>query len=152
METLQEAKQFLRDNWLKGTHCPCCNQFVKRYQRKLNSGMAVSLIRLYKENGQDWMHALHTLVRLNPKATIMEYSKLKYWGFLEEKPGDVDPSKKSSGIWRITDEGVAFIKDFAPAPKYIYLYNNKFLGFSDEIINIKDALGSNFDYQELMAS
>ena len=39
-------KEFLRANYEKGCDCPTCGQFVKLYKRKLNSGMAKTLIIL----------------------------------------------------------------------------------------------------------
>jgi hypothetical protein len=40
MKTITEAKDFLNENYKDGCICPCCNQTVKLYKRKLNSGMA----------------------------------------------------------------------------------------------------------------
>ena len=35
-----------RERWLEGMECPCCNQNVKLYKRKLNSNMARFLCSL----------------------------------------------------------------------------------------------------------
>lgn len=33
-ETLEEAKQFLRENWEEGADCPCCTQKVKLWKNR----------------------------------------------------------------------------------------------------------------------
>ena len=48
IETVKEAKTFLRKNFDQGIDCPCCGQFVKKYKRKLNSSMAYALILIGK--------------------------------------------------------------------------------------------------------
>ena len=48
MNTIAEAKQYLRKNFKEGTVCPCCDKYVKAYKRKLNSGIARALIIMYK--------------------------------------------------------------------------------------------------------
>lgn len=55
--TLQDAKQYIAENIDKGVACPCCDQLAKMYARKLNTGMAYSLIKVARAypNGE-WVH------------------------------------------------------------------------------------------------
>jgi hypothetical protein len=55
-------------------------------------------------------------------------------------------------MWKPTELGIKFVKNEINLPKHIFLYNNKFLKFSDEKINVIEALGDKFNYDELMNS
>lgn len=152
MTTVAEAKQFLRENWDEGVECPCCHQFVKRQKRILYSSMAYVLILIYKEQkkiGMDEWVNVHQLMR-NQKINVPDYTKFKFWDFLEAKIERRDDDSSRNGMWRITRKGVAFIKGQILAPKYFWVYNDKVFGASDQQVNIKEALGKKFDYMEMM--
>ena len=66
-----------------GTYCPTCNRFMKRYKRKLNSGMSRTLIWLYhyqRESGKHWVRVADAaptyVLRTN------EISRLVLWGLV----------------------------------------------------------------------
>lgn len=165
--TLKEAKQFLRENFEKGVACPCCDQFVKQYKRKLNSGMALFLIGLYKLYKRDDKvlsktinSELHSTLQfysnkevfevMSLSVTSLDYSVLRHFGLTEARV--TEGTKRDSGHWRITGSGICFVEIYrnVSCHKYVYLYNNKRQGVSDEKITIQEALGSKFDYKELM--
>ena len=76
METIKEAKEHLRNNFEEGIDCPCCGQFVKLYKRKLNSGMAATLIRIVKFNGSSEVHVKDfTTVMIGLDLKIGGYSR-----------------------------------------------------------------------------
>ena len=75
---------------------------------------------------------------------------LRQWELIEGMPSEEDGSSRNSGVWRPTDQGIAFAERSVTVPKHIYLYNNRRLGFSNEQTDIIEALGDNFDYSELM--
>jgi predicted transcriptional regulator len=106
METLQESKEFLRANFDKGVSCPCCNQFVKLYKRKLNSGMAMALIHIYKQG--NWIN-VKDYMRKNSLPNNHDWTLLRYWGLIEEST-KTEEGKKTNGVWRITQKGVKFIE------------------------------------------
>lgn len=149
METIKEAKAFLKANYVKGTSCPCCGQNVKLYKRKLNSGMAFVLIHLYKNDG--WLNVKDYL-RQNKLRNNHDWTLLKYWRLIEEKPLEEKGKTKSSGVWRITPEGKQFVENKGVTNKHVLIYNTMFRGFSEEYIGISEALGNDFNYQELMNS
>ena len=43
IDTLAEARQHVAEHVFEGVNCPCCQQLVKEYRRKLYSSMAASL-------------------------------------------------------------------------------------------------------------
>ena len=148
-KTLDEAKAYLREHWDEGADCPACGQDVKRYKRKLSSGMATALIRLYHKSGGntlEWVH-ISELQPLNGG----EFAQLKRWQFIDEHLNE-DEAKRTSGTWRMTNRGIDFVRDKIQARSHVYTYNGKTVGWSDEHITIRDALGDKFNYKELMSA
>lgn len=153
-ETMKEAKAYLRENWEKGIECPCCGQFVKLYSRSITSSMAYALYLIYKnQKNDDWTHVQSYLKKLNIPAPVMsgDISKLKFWELLEVLEGERKDGSKRVGFYRVTEKGKEFIHGRISVPKHCKLYNQKFYGFSGEQIHFKDALGKNFNYDDLMA-
>ncbi len=155
METIQEAKDFLRANYKKGCDCPACGHYVREYKRKLNSGMALFLIGIAKLIRRDkpglrkvFYSNKEIMEVMNLKVTSLDYSVLKHFDLIEARKSE--DGKKDSGYWTLTPGGHFFSLGSVEVSKYVFLYNNKRQGLSDETITIKEALGSKFDYKELM--
>jgi len=147
METIKQAKEYLRENFEKGVECPCCGQHVKLYKRKLNSTMARCLIKMTRlQNGYN--HVRDIVKGISDTGTN-DFSKLKYWGLIEEMDNNND-NKKTSGYWKLTKKGYLFAKNEIKLPKYAKIYNTKLVGFSKEYTTILDSLGEKFSYLELM--
>lgn len=150
-KTLEEAHTFLRENFDKGENCPCCGQFVKLYKRKLNSGMAITLIRVYKAHGLSWVN-VKDFLRENKHKNTHDWTLLRHWGLIREASHDpLDETKKSSGVWKITVAGERFVKNEVKTLSHIKHYNGNASGFTGEEITIVEALGRKFNYPELMA-
>lgn len=144
MTTVEEAQDYLRAHLDEGTECPVCTQLVKVYRRKINAGMARALIALYRESAFEFAH----LARLAP--WTHEGGQLAWWGLIEQ-----DGSKREdggqSGWWRLTANGRAFVHNQLKVPKYVHVYNGRVLRIDDtEHVSIIDALGTKFDYRELI--
>lgn len=145
--TVAEAKKDLRAGWEKGLKCPCCGQLVKLYKRKLNNGMILFLINLYRasENGEKWHHA-KTLMH---GSFSMDYAMLRRWQLIVEQPND-DDAKRTSGVWGITTKGTGFVEGSISVPSHVHIYNDTVIGWSDERITVREGLSEKFDYSELM--
>lgn len=148
---LSEAKNWVSENYKIGCICPCCNQLVKLYKRKLHSGMAITLCRIYKES-TDWI-AVEEFLRNNKYPSGHDWALLRYWNLIEdkEKNENEDEEKKCSGYWKITESGKLFVENKLRVKKYILVYNQTFYGYDGTDINVLDALSSKFNYSELMA-
>lgn len=130
----------------KGCVCPACGRFAKVYRRRLNSTVAKQLIHLYRSGGdKDFIHSKHFVNGTG----VGDLTKAKYFGLLESAPND-NQSKKTSGLWRLTEDGVDFVRGDITIPQYVMIYNDEVLGFSENDVFIKDSLGDKFDYQQLM--
>lgn len=146
METLQDAKDYLNENYKKGVKCPCCKQTVKLYKRKLNSGMARTLIAMF--NGPEGnIHVKDYLREKNLKNTH-DFTLLKYWKLIV--PIANCDGGQELGLWSITDKGKQFCRGEIKVQKHVLILINKHIGFSEEETTIQESLGNHFDYDELM--
>ena len=142
--TLIEAREYVGARLDAGVTCPCCDQYVRRYRRKLNANMIQFLISLYR-----WGSVSPWVDYRKCRFRGRDYNYLAHWGLAELQPND-DTKKKASGLWRITPEGAQFALRRIVVPKYLYFLNNAVVGKSDELTDVLTALGSQFNYQELM--
>lgn len=143
---LGQAKAWLRARLDKGENCPLCTQHAKIYKRTINAGMARSLIGMYQIAGTDWIHLPSQM-----SARSREEGKLAYWGLVEEQDLKREDGGRP-GVWRVTPKGVRFLKNQLQVPKYALIYNGRLLDYDrTTMIGVKDAIGSKFNYAELMA-
>lgn len=144
---LEDAKVETLRKLTEGSHCPCCGQFAKEYKRKLNTGMALCLVNLYKLGKWEEYHHISKIFVGHPG----DFAKLKYYGFIVEEV-NMNTTTRTSGMWRITDEGRRFILRERTANSHFKVYNSEFRGFEGDQIDIIEALGEKFNYAELMAA
>ncbi len=154
MQNLEEIKSFLRENMAKGVHCPACEQFVKVYRRPMHATMALTLIRLYHLDRLDVFipryHHVKEIVKGISDTGTNDFSKLRYWGLIEEEPKGSSLNKKSSGMWKITTDGINFVRGSIEVPSRVIILNKRFLGFTGEPVTIQKVLGERFNYHDLM--
>jgi len=156
--TISAAREFLRTRLDDGVECPVCEQHAQRYYRTLNSGMARWLIVLGKLTAirGEWATTADVIQHAARNASFGSSlgsgeapSCLPYWGLIECRVND-DPSKKSSGYWRVTDRGRGFLACQITVPKTAVVYNNRLERLEGVLITIQEALGKKFSYEELM--
>lgn len=157
--SLKHLKQWFQGRLNDGAICPVCDRYAKIYNRKLNANMADILICIYKIDRKDepengWFRVTEAVLEYKRNSLNQEYSKLRWWGLLEQKRQAKEDGNPCSGYWRITDRGRDFVRMKAVVPRTILMFNNKFLGFEKQTdtITINQALGDKFDYNELMRS
>ena len=143
------AADRLRSKLDEGTICPCCDQYAKRYKRKLNSSIAAALCWMWNHNRDAWIN-----VPAQAPAWILkarEYPKLAWWGLIEEKPRKPGSKGRTSGVWRVTSLGSEFVRSCVGVPRYAFVYNGTVEDFSTAApVYIRAALGDAFDYAGLM--
>jgi hypothetical protein len=144
--------------------CEFCEAIHVKRRRSLNSTMAKQLMALYRFfdnveyyrnlqfHMQDelglWVHASRYLTHLRMER---ECQKLRYWGFIEEHPGEKEDGNPHCGYIRMTRAGLNFCERKTKAYKYIITANqgSGFVGFvSGEIVDIIDAGQNDFDYDK----
>lgn len=157
--TLPEARAAVRRMAEKGGECPCCDQYVKIYRRNLNSGMANVLLRVHRyflrHPDHEWLHVSKFLAE--HKIQRADEAKLCFWGLLIKQGGERKDGSKRNGFYRISEKGIEFAEGRLAVPKYVWLLNNKVLGFSNGVdypqatVTVQDALSDQFDYREIMS-
>lgn len=155
--TLKEAKEWLRARVHEGARCPCCTQMAKVYKRKIYGKMAAALIKFYHATKPnfDFVHYNALGSGLVRSTVSGDFAKMVYWGLIEEKPNSdpKDEDKRTSGFWRITQDGVAFVTAGLLVPKYAFIFDSRLMKFDKtEMVSIQDCLGEKFSYEELMAA
>lgn len=153
IETIEQGINHIRQGMSDGVACPCCGQLVKLYRRTIYWGMAKGLIQLYHlHRAQEGYYHLRDLKTTSKRSVydLSDFSKLKHWGLIYPCPVNDNPKTKSSGLWHITDKGIEFVEDRLRLPKYAYVFNDTVYDRGGELVGIRDALGEEFDYYELM--
>ena len=141
--SLADAQAWLRARVEDGEHCPCCTQFAKVYKRKINSGMVRALINLYAAGEGEFHH----LPPIDPSHG--DAAKLVYWSLIEEEP-TVREDGGRAGWWRITPQGVSFLRGRVTVTKYARIYDSRLLGFCGDTVGVRDSLGTKFRLDDLM--
>lgn len=144
--TISDAKHLLKENYIQGIKCPCCDQFVKMYKRPITSAMAYALMLFYKvPRINEWIHADEFFKKQDCPASIKgDFPKLEHWGLIRKSSKD--------GFYMQTLAGEEFVRNKTHVPSHKLFYNNKCYGVPDDakFISIKDALKKKFDYYKLM--
>lgn len=146
-QTIQVA--LFTQNKRIGYTCECCRQFVKVYSRHFNSNMAIALLMLYKHRDKGFVH-LENLMTENGIKRCGDASYLRHYLLIEPKKEHREDGSNRNGYYRITGLGILFCELKTTVQEIFLTFNNKCEGFEGEEITIIDALGTKFDYQNLM--
>lgn len=150
---LDEAKSLLESHLQKGMRCPCCNQFAKIYRYRFSQNICRYLMVLYRVRRESdrFVHVTE-LLGIDPMITASrDFLRPAFYGLIEEAAINDPEKKKRSGLWRLTEKGVAFCEKRIAIPKYVVIYNNDVIGYEGELMHIDDFNGDFFSYAELMA-
>lgn len=129
--------------------CPCCERMVRVYRRKLHSEMArflLQLVSLYRKYPR--YYSMREIMPRDNKASS-DGTYLVHWGLIEKADG-TNTAMAPAGTYRPTELGLRFAHEVEAVPSHVHLLNNKPIGWSDKQITIRKALGSKFNYDELM--
>jgi len=150
---LWRARQWLDEKMHeKGALCPCCGQFAKYYHRSFPAATARAMIEMYRyDEGRDWLYMPPILDVCSPTARrggegVMGH----HWGLQEHQPGIRDDGSRKNGHWRLSDEGREFVRLNLKVPRYATVFNNQCVGLDGPAWSIRDALGTRFNYRDLM--
>ena len=107
---------------------------------------------LYTESQRDhteWLHVRRIFAEHSQKCPG-DYGKLVWWDLAEPYPKEEDTLSNSNGLWRLTPHGRSFVERRRHVKKYVWEYESVAQKFGGEWITIIDALGINFNFDELM--
>lgn len=142
-DSLGDAQEWLWERIGVGAQCPCCTQFAKVYRRRLHNGMARALIHMYmfRDEHDTFRITSHIITKNGDTA------KLRYWGLITD-----DGGAWKHGRWRVTRLGKDFVLGRTTVHSYVRIYDGKLLGVYGDRLSVRQALGTKFDYDELMAT
>lgn len=144
--------EFQKDTELdadKGYICPCCGSFCKRYYRKMNANMCIVMIALFNKKKFGFVK-IEEFMRVGGFKRSGDFPYLVHWGFLEKMEGKREDGSSKNGFYKLTEKGRQFVLCQITAPQTLIWFNGKCEGFEGRDVNIKEALGKQFDYAELM--
>ena len=145
IQALREENQRLRKIPKESHYCRVCDQRCKEYHRPMYGTQAARLIMLYRKAqfGEQPTYHVRDFVLPNTSSDG-GFALLVHWDLIW--PGE------ERGVWGITPKGKDFVEQQITVPKRIILYDDNFLGFDgDEEVGVVEALGTNFNYEELMS-
>jgi hypothetical protein len=146
-DTLEEAKQWLRDRVDKGARCPCCGQHAWVQKRRVNAGMARKLILANHRYGLEWFYMPEFLASISTHGR--DEAIMRHWGLIQEAKERRDDGGRA-GWWQVTERGQQFVHREITIPRWARVYDNRLLGYLGEQVDILDALKAKFDYSLLM--
>lgn len=132
-------------------YCECCQRRARVNKLKIHSTLALMLARLYWQSvktGEDWVH----IEKFRPPnhGSGRDFCIVKHWGLAIGKPAEDEGDKHSSGMWKLTPDGISFVRGELAIPKYKFVYDDKTVKHSTEITLIKECLNNKFSFEELM--
>jgi hypothetical protein len=142
-------------------YCPVCERKAIRQKRGLNNGMASVLIAFNKaqrdaegythiSDVREWRPDKLADGKIQITDHVRDWVKLQLWGLLEKRPPGRTKDENSTGMWRITTAGHAFLQEKLKVPKYVHDYDNECKEQSGPMFGLRDALGSKFNYWEII--
>jgi len=151
-ETLGAARRWLREQARgDGASCPCCSQFVKVYRRSLNAGIAVALIRAWRQCGRAPWH-LPTLFGASG-----DIAKARYWQLIEPASDELrEDGSPRNGWWQLTDAGAQWVQGETGVWRYAFVFDGNLLQFdrrdpAGPTWRVQQALGRKFNFAQLMS-
>lgn len=128
----------------RGCVCPACGNYVRIWRRSMISTNAADLIRLVRLYDGRPLH-----VREFSQQRNGNFAALVYWGLILPSES-TDEKKRRSGYWRPTPRGKEWARGEMKVPRYILTRDGHLHGYEGPFINVVEALGRRFDYQELL--
>lgn len=161
--SLAEAQEKLKSHVRgPGVICPCCHQLVRMVEKELSSTMAYVLILMYRhfQTASDWLDMsqyLENMVALGSEVKGGDWSKLKYWKLIEERPPEKKsvlnpkPPVKTQGMYKLTDLGTRFVLGSIKVPRSLWIYNGHVIEANKKSVSIQECLKGVYQYENLMA-
>lgn len=164
-EEIEKVRSYFASKLDEGIDCPCCTRFAQRQHRSFGCGPARWLIELvYLADDPDkFIHTGRVIKNLEGEKISGSdaTSVLPLYGMIEEGDGETplshrrpgahgEPKGRTSGFWRPTRIGRAFIFDKIRVPAKIVTCIGVPESFEGPPVGIRDTLEKKFNYDEIM--
>jgi hypothetical protein len=110
--------------------------------------MINGLVRLYNLTVPNHLDEYFHIRKITVRSTDGAFAKLRWWGLIEEE-FNVSTKKRTSGMWRLTPKGRAWITGKCAVPEKIKIRLDTFEGYEGAAMYVHDIFPS-FDYSRLM--
>jgi hypothetical protein len=132
----------------EAVECPACERPDRLYSRAMTGTMARAMIALWRKSGDGYAKMTDVLHGADIRGG--DYAKAKHWGLIEQAA--LAPGQNMSGQWRLTPAGVDFVLGATQVRSHAVVWRDNVTEFGGELVWIRDVLGVDFDYDELMQS
>ncbi len=134
-----------------GKNCPTCGASMKQFWQPLSPGLVKTLVKFKSKVVEKNSNKIHI-----PKDLQLDHNeynnfqKLRYHALVAKYKED---GMHIQGIWVLTARGSNFLKGKLPIPKKVLTFRNKVIGYSEELVFVKDVIGkipyfdSDFDFE-----
>lgn len=147
----QEIDRLLRDRKdTGGTSCRACEARVSEYRRHVHSTVAFCLIYAFRHHGLDWFKLEAEIRHGGEDIRTEDFPKCRWWDLVEKKPKDPDAEGNTSGIYRLTEKGAAFVRREVRIFWTCVEFRSKPIRFEGEMVDIDSCLGDKWSWSELM--
>lgn len=159
--SVEAARHAIHEHALNGVICPCCDRLFKAYKRNVGGDISKVVLWMYRYALREgavrpWIKVMDLAPHAITKSR--DYAKGQKWGLLEPR-GDKPDGKKSSGYWRLTPKGEAYVRGEIRVDSHkVFLVNDAVdlspeqkEGLGIQPVTIKECFEETFDYDELMA-
>ncbi len=148
---LREARDWLQDKKAEkhGAICPCCDRWAKIHRRRIPASAVRVLVQLFTYS-QTHGDGFHHYTDFKKSKVGWEFVLFRYFGLIERQEKAPD-HKKTSGMYRMTDMGRAFVRGDTTIPRRVHLFDTQMVGHSPRRQYITD-IWPDFNYRELMRS
>lgn len=110
-----------------GVKCPCCQQHLRVYKRRMNRRAVQHLISLW-ESGTKAGQKFHAPDNLGLGG---EWARLRQWGLIRE----VHPGKHD-GVWAITDYGAFWLAGDTSLPSVALMRLGHCVGYTGYMVKV----------------
>jgi len=146
------STQFFKEAAEKGGTCPCCHRWGKFNQCKVTPPTLGRVMLWFRKQHlkepNAWVSIHSFPIWLIGRSM---HARLKHWGLLEHKPKDPENTKdKTSGLWRITENGLLFAEGKLRVQEAVWVYKDKVLKKSGPKVSIRECV-KGFNYAEMMS-
>ena len=125
--------------------CPFCNASLKQYWHKLTPILVNALVKFKRgvlKEGENRVHLIKTLKGTENELKPYEWknwTKLRFHGLVAKYKVD---GVWDRGYWVLTKRGNDFLQGKLAVPSKVQTFRNKVIDHGDNLVYIKDVLGS----------
>jgi hypothetical protein len=105
------------------------------FKHSLGKGLVRSLYRAFTTHGLDVFQISDLKLT---KSQYTNFAKLQYWNFVEKAN---PPGHERGGKWRVTEQGVGFLKGNCQVSKSVWTYRGDVERYEGKLVSVEIVTG-----------